>query len=681
MAHRACCCVFCCQDPVTGLGTPNAARMEAYISQLMDTVIARRQAREAAQSATVSGAGAPRLFTHQRPTVARSSTAWPTAPRTAAKSAAAASVVNAGSVQPAQVWQGLQPTGVAFQSNDTIFVALASGTIIEVNPETQVIGRNYTYDSALQLSGLASSRNDAYLLLLDQLYGNVYIDRVNVRDGRHISRITLGYPTNLGGVDAKGTTVLTSALGSAAVLFDVTSGARRSLLFNASWQLAAAALNPANMDVWLVNNVNGSLSIVVLAGGSNSTRFTVPLSADVAVIGSVSIDMSGQDAYVLYVSLHNTTVTFVIEQFSATDGRSVRKMVLPSNAQPMQFIAAGGRSGEVYWINGAVVTVTSGEGRASTLMLGKYPSISSPSDVAVTASGNVLVAQNLPFQIVEFNATGGVVEAFPLVDEFASCQEVPFVNVAVDAYDNVLMPICNSTILVFDRRARVAERLYTGNHSVPRAVAAGPRGSILFTDDNDATRMKQIARNGSIERTWTSPFNTSLLLTVHWDNASQSAWAVDLVNGLVLQWPIAEPSPAKAWNLTAIYGRGMRPWAAVVDRVHQQLIVTADSTDDPLSAWVLWLSLGSQQPLYNFSFPVNAEIPEAAATGVAVSSDGSRVYATDMIAGAVYVFNTDQLRGEAAEPERVERIAPRASAPARPTTLRRTRRRESVARD
>jgi DNA-binding beta-propeller fold protein YncE len=219
------------------------------------------------------------------------------------------------------------------------------------------------------------------------------------------------------------------------------------------------------------------------------------------------------------------------------------------------------------------------------------------------------------------------------------------------------MPICNSTILLFDRRAREIARLYTGNGSVPRAVAAGPHGSILFSDDMDPSHLKQIARNGSIVRTWKSPLEHGLLLSVHYDNSTQTAWVVDYANAALLQWPLFHDAQVKVWNLTAIYGQLIAPWAAVVDPLHKQLIVSA-GTRSASAAWVLWLDL-TGQPLYNFSFPLSPGLPFVLATGVALSPDSSRVYATDMIAGAVYVFDNEQRGGQLPSLQQVHRIAPR----------------------
>ena len=564
----------------------------------------------------------------------------PSAPLAALpKRAAARSADFTGAVSPIATWQGLQAVAVAVQSNDSLIVALTTGAVLQVSPASHAIAANYSFDSALLLSGIAASRSAAYLLLLDELYGNVFIDGVNMRSGQRVSRVTLSYPTSLGGVDATGKTALTSAGGSAAVVYDTSTGKRLSLLYDPQWNAVTVALNPANGDVWIVTASTSSVSIAVLAAGSNSTRFTVNLPSNLLDIGSLSIDPAGQSAFLLYAAVNNNQLQFIIAQFSADSGQSVGSRVLPPSAQPGRIIAAGARAGEVWWIDSGILTLSSAQG-SSTIALGQYPAIASPSDVAVTAEGGVLVAENLPFRVVEFNATGGVVQSFPIVDELAICEQVPYMDIAVEASGNLLMPVCNSTILIFDRRTRAITRLYTGNGSLPRAVSEGPHGSILFTDDMDPSNLKQLARNGSIVRSWTSPLSGGQLLSAHYVNSTQEAWVVDNTASVVLQWPLFHDAPVKVWNLTAVYGRRVHPWAAVVDLVHGQLIVTAGS-GDLSAAWVLWLDL-SGRPQYNFSFPLSPALPFVIATGLALSPDCSRVYATDFIAGAVYVFDNEQ---------------------------------------
>ena len=664
---------------MTGLGTPNAARMEAYVSQLMDEVLARKNAAK-----TVKATEAVETIDQPQKAEATMSPTVPIVTRNPSpqsyfwspsssrevqskQSSASPGVTATGAVYPSQTWQGLQPITLSLQSNESLIVALSTGEVLDVNPETHVISGNYSIDQSLSLGGLATSSSAAYLLLLDELYGNVYIDGVNIRTGDRISRVTLSYPFTLGGVDQSGKTAVTSAGGSAIVLLATTTGARRGFLYNATWNVVTLALNPANNDVLIVSSStssNGSTTfrLVGLAAGSNSTRFSTQLSSAILQIGSIAIDQEGRYAYVLYVAEGADRlgpVEFIIEVFSVSSGRSTTTLVLPDSAQPAQFITAGATAGTVYWIDGGVITRSSIQGRTTRLPLGRYPLITNPSDVAVTAEGAVLVAQNAPFQILEFNSTGGVVVTFPLVNELTSgCSAIPYLNIAVEASGNVLMPICNSTILVLNARGRVIERLSTGNGSLPRAVTAGPRGSILFTDDNNPTQIQQLARNGTIERHWTAPFPDTQLLTVHWDNSTQDAWAVDATNSVLFQWPILQPTSPKVWNLTAMYGRPISPYSVAVDSVHKQLIVTAGS-GDLSAAWVLWLDLAGGQPVANFTFPVDPAFNAVIPTGVAVSRDGSRVYATDYVAGAVYVFNTDQRKSQEPLLERVEPIASR----------------------
>jgi hypothetical protein len=356
--------------------------MEAYVSALMDKVVARWAAKAAKATLVAAPAqsqqqpeGAPAPITRdlmpQRTASAGTSYFWsPSASRAAFPQP---TTVGAGDVQPDQTWQGVQVISLAMQSNESLIGALSSGEVVEINPTTGVIVANYSSpDSSLQLNGLAASRSAAYLLLLDELYGNVYIDGVNVRTGNRISRMTLGYPTNLGGVDPSGRTVLTSAGGSAAVLYDTTTGARRGLLYNPAWNVLGVGLNPANSEVWVISQSNTTVSLFVLSAGSNSTRVTAQLPSTVAQVGSLSIDAAGQNAYVLYVTLQNNTVQFIIEHFNAQSGQSVRRHVLPSTAQPGQYIAAGTRPGEVYWSNAGIITVLSND-TSSTIPIGKYP--------------------------------------------------------------------------------------------------------------------------------------------------------------------------------------------------------------------------------------------------------------------------------------------------------------------
>ena len=626
-------------------------------------MLARRAARAAQATTTEEAAHKPSVpaFTaaaaaalQQRKAAVSGSYFWK--PSASSKAAVGASV-KAAAVPLVGKWQGLQPVAVALQGNDSLVVAMASGELVLVDASSGAVVGNASYDPSLQLNGMAASRSAAYLLLIDDLYGEVHIDGMDVRSGQRISRATLSYPTLLGGVDPDGKQALTSAGGSRAVWLDTNTGARTQVLYNPAWTVSWLALNPANLDVWLVSSMTNDTGVVstlyVLQAGSNSTRFSAQLTADILSLGSISVDPAGQFAYMLYVTVNNQSVEFIIEQFRCSDGQSVAKLLLPPSANPARFIAASSRSGMVYWINGGTLTLSSIDGSVSSIVqLG--PPIANPSDVAVAPDGRVLVANNEPFRLTEFNSSGGLVESFPLVDEFADdCDVVPYVNVAVEPSGMVLMPICNSTILIFDRRAREVERLYTGNASVPRAVSAGPRGSILFSDDNHPRLLKQMARNGSVIATHTVPYSDSLLLTIHWDNRSQTAWVVDYQQRVVLQWPLDESTVPKVWNISAVYGQQLSLYSAVLDPVHQQLLVTAGSSDQS-AAWVLWLDLQGR-PLFNFSFPISPSLPFAIPTGVAVSPDGSRVYATDYVQSCVYVLDNTQQQQQPSVLQRLSR--------------------------
>ena len=217
-------------DPVTGLGTPNAARMEAYVNQLLDDVMAKRARNTAA---TTTPTPASRFYSTQRKAPVRPITHVPV-PRF--PSVASKRVVSEFGVQPDEVWQGIAPLAVVSLNNNTLVMVLET-SILTVAVGSWAITGNCSIDPSLQLGSVSSSSSGSviYVTLLDELYGNVYLNGLDVTTCQTVSSASLKYPTNVLSIDGNGKTALTSAGGSAAVLMDTATGARRGYISNSSW--------------------------------------------------------------------------------------------------------------------------------------------------------------------------------------------------------------------------------------------------------------------------------------------------------------------------------------------------------------------------------------------------------------------------------------------------------------
>jgi len=372
-------------------------------------------------------------------------------------------------------------------------------------------------------------------------------------------------------------------------------------------------------------------SIAVLKPGSNSTVYSIPIPQCLE-FGVLTVDIKGAYAYSLYIGGNSSQPLVVIEQYDLSAQRTSRTLTYPlAQYSPAQTLAAGPQSGEVYWIDttsGNVVDVT-GQGGMSTFHVGQYPTLSLPSDVAVTPrERNVLVACNMPFHVVELNATGQLVMSYPIIDEFSQCVLVPYLNVAVDVTGAVYMPICNGSILIWGPAMRLIGVIPVGNGSIPRAVAAGPFGSVFVTDDSNKREVVHLSRNGTILGSFQSPHSGSWLFDVDFDYRTDSIWVTDLALNSLFHWAV-NGTMLGVYNLTLNDAVPLLPYAIAIDHTHDRLIVSADTNVG--EALVVWMDMEGH-PLYNYTFSVPV------ATGMTVTPDGNVVYATDMYRQAVLVF-------------------------------------------
>ena len=593
-------------DPVTGLGTPNAARMEAYISQLLDDVLARRAASSAVKEATAAATPATNV---QR---SRLSTA---------------------SLQPNQTWTAIRPDKLAALS-DSVVLALGS-SVLEVSLHRHQVLGNYSVDSSLRLTSLAASSTAAYVLLSDPLNGGVTLDAVDVASGSVVSSASIQYPTVLLDVTADGQTALTSAQFSSVVLFNTSTGARIAIMGNQSWAtVIGGALNLQSAQLWVIwlDEDGSSVGLDVVYAANQTTRASFTPPSPLTTIQAVAVDKAGQYAYVQYqTSGAHGGSSFTISQLNAASLETERTWDVPSSLPPTVPIKAGSRVGELYYASNNRLVLVTASG-FSTVLLGDTPFLSSPTDVAVATDGSVLVALNQPWQIVALNVSGHITATYPIVDELELCTDVPDLRVAVDWQDSVYVPLCNSTVLVFSRGGDEVARVETGNSTRLRDIAAGPHDSLFFTDDAQPLLVRQIGRNGSLLRSFTAPRSGSRLYSVHFDSVDGVLYVTDAGHGLLLSWPLNSTGQPTVLDVSLAIGQPVSVYSVAVDRAHSQLIVATVSTQLSKS-FVLWFDLAGRLLDRNFTFFAPS------VTGVAVSPDGSRVYATDYVFDSVYVFD------------------------------------------
>ena len=633
-------------DPVTGLGTPNAARMEKYVSALMDDVLLRRALLAAradetslASSISSSASSAPLQSSHRlppSPPIVRRPFAR-SLPRSSSEQPRAA--LNSYGTQPSEVWEGVQFVSLSALGNDSLAVATQS-SILQIDIDSYQVTANYSVSPDRELLDMAASNSNAYLRLLDPLYGINYIEGIDVSTGSSVSSVALKYETKLLAVNGDGSVALTSAsLGKLLVLFDTATGARRAVISNESrTEVLAYTLNPASSDVWVVwaaqtgsSSYSQTIDVVSL-DNSSTIRFSIslpPITApEHASAVAVTIDPRGEYAYVTLLSGDGSQ--FSMLQYNAVTGAPMRKQSLPAGLQPSAAPVAGGRPGSVYYLSANLIALATDDGITSTA-LGKYPYMSQPIDVAVAANGDVLVAQNYPSQVMRLNQHGQLLTTFPVINEYSLCDAPPTYSVATDLEGRVYTPICNSTILVYSSLGQSIAAVYTGNNTIPRSVAPGPSGTLFYLDSNQPGHVQQIARNGSLLQSWTSPLSTSQLLFIKYDCSSSLLYASDYAGGVVLLWAVNDTSSTAAVvDVSKALGQPASPWGLAVDSARAQLLVTVSSG---ASDYLLWIDIGSGRLSSNFTFPSGG-----GATGVDVSADGSRVYATDARYNRLYVF-------------------------------------------
>ena len=626
-------------DPVTGLGTPNAARMEAYVNQLLDELLAKRAARAAAAATTTVDEPTPAAPTpNPRYYVQRKQPLPPTinslylARNNTQRWQKSKQQLSALGVQPDEVWAGLAPLAIGFVGNDTLVVALEASILTLSYPSLQVMG-NCSIDAAFSLSGFASTGSYVSVLLIDELYGTVQLNGLNPMNCMTVSSTELKYPTNLLGINAQGKLALTSTGGSLAVLFDTSSGERRSVLSNSSWAVTGGAINSVNGDVWVAWGAIVGRRLIsavdVFQGTTKRFTFSLPGTYAEAIIESVAIDASGTYAYVFYVALTQTSIVFIIEQVKADSGESVNSWTLPDALPPTTTPTVSGRDGEVYYmsLNQLVVLTASG---VTTAQLGQYPFIPNPSDVAVTRDGDILVALTEADQIIKLNTSGQIVFEFPAA--MPECELEPFLDVTVDYEGNVYQPLCNSTVLIYDRDGNLVTQVYTGANTIPRSVAAGPRSTLFFTDDSNQKQVTHIERDGTVINKFTTA-SATWLFTVKYNWRADSIYVTDILGGKIYQWAInSTGAPTSTLDVTAAAGQAAQVYSLALDHTNDQMIVSAEME---MGGALLWFDMDGNLLGKNYTFV------EAEATGVAVSMDGSRVYANDLFNSAIYVFYQD----------------------------------------
>ena len=630
-------------DPVTGLGTPNAARMEAYVSKLLDDVLARRRSVSTAKDAAATAA--PFVISRfssppkSQPTDVYSAYLARRNSSLLAQAQQRRPAVKAVGAMPDETWAAFTPLAIGF-TNGSI-VAVTETTILSLRTDSFNVLQTCPIDSALTLGGFAATESTAFALLLDYLYGNVYINGINPQTCETTSSAPLKYPADLLSVDNAGKLALTTTNAHQVVWFDTATGERRGVIANASWDVVTwGAINSANSDVWVawVQIGKSSLTSGITVKNGDTTRFTITRSGGVeTIIQDVIVDSQGKYAYMLLLSItRDGGEVITIEQLDATSGESLSTYEVPSNLLPTTDLATRSeRSGLVYWMsyNKLVSLESSG---IVVQQVGQYPLIELPTDVAVTADGTVLVASTASNQIQALNSSGQIVSSYPSVEEPEVCDLIPFLNVAVDYEGNVYMPLCNSTVLIFDSQGDLLTQVSTGQGTIPRSVAPGPHNTLFFTDDNNHMQVQHIDRDGNVIHTFTLS-TAGWLFTVKYNWRADSIHVTDVLKGVIYQWAVNGTGKPTVLDVgKAVGDPAAEVYSLAIDHHHSQLIVSAELVSIEAGA-LLWFDMDGTLLAKNYTFPVGTE-----ATGVAVSYDGSRVYATDLFNSAVYVFYQDE---------------------------------------
>ena len=423
--------------------------------------------------------------------------------------------------------------------------------------------------------------------------------------------------------------------------------------------LLEAALNPHTSGQVTVAD-DTSQSIVGLQ--NNKTAWSTPFpQADHLQLGCLTVDQHGQYAYSLYAGYVQTVPQLMFVQYELSSGQQTAALHVNLTGDDTwsigTFVAAGQPTGQlfvVHYPDAAIATlnVSSGSVRPS-FEVSQHAALAYPTELATNGGELLYAATNGPQGFVVLNETGQTVAEVALRQ--LDCNVTPDQAMAVDRLSgDVLLPLCNGTLSVYDRLGRHRSSVVLGDGTcIPIAAAPGPNSTVYVVCWPHAwTQLTQYDRRTGKQVGVVSSNSTHQLQDVQADAVDGSLWATagddDRVQGAngtayIIHWA-ANHTLLFSWPVVPASGGYPHYYSAMqlaVDREHGRIALVVYYVRAPsiqfIASYLLFFDIDTGAVLpYQFTYP-DGDSP----VGVAVTPGPGhlkRLYASSPAVNGVLVF-------------------------------------------
>ena len=574
------------------------------------------------------------------------------------------STTNPSTVQPSDIWNATLPSTVCYSDlYHVLFVAIATplvpNTILAINTTTQLVIANLTlpfplFIRACYVAEAVSGEWTQFVWATDfRGVEQSYIVRI---DGYGDVVGMMNTSVALLGVSGDGASMLAMVSVNDSVsevqLLDAVTGQQKAVYTGGLQYLSPAGgvLNPVTGDVWVFDRL---ASAVYGISSTNQLFATVSLARTsfANFIGFVGSN-DGFFAYLAFITDLSLTPNCTLLQLDIASNSTRRGAVLSNvtlagaTYSPLSF-APTNAPGQLYIANSLNNTVDLLTNNGTTLAyhytFGTHSVLYYPTDVAAHGD-RVYVASNYPQGFTALSVAGELVGAVQL-DDVSGCPNDRYQNVAVTGRGSVLLPLCNGTLLEYNARLELVRSIQLDGRVLPQAIAVATSTSnatsVWLTDDNNpAVISRYNLHTGKVEATLHGASNSAFVsLAIDHIHNNGSLWAADSNTSAIYHWSTTDGRLLSVWNLS-------QPTATVlilglaIDTAHRWVVVAQQWTDharrEVQASYVVWLDMTSGVVVRNYTFSAEAD---EQVSGVGVSADGGRMYATSMNSGSVLVFD------------------------------------------